>query len=116
MSRYLDKKLVGETHRGRLDRVEDLLDKGASIDKLASDGMTPLMRAAYARHCDLVELLLERGANPNATAKDGASALFWACVRGHESVADLLIAANSDVNAVREAEYSVLNAAIHNQG
>jgi ankyrin repeat protein len=116
MSRYLNKQLVHETYRGRLDRVEKLLAQGAAINKLASDGFTPLMRAAYQGHGDLVRLLLERGADPNATAKDGASALFWACVRQNEKVAGLLIAAGADVNAVRDGNYSVLNAAIGNQG
>jgi ankyrin repeat protein len=47
MSRYLDKQLVHETYRGRSDRVEDLHARGADVNKLASDGFTPLMRAAY---------------------------------------------------------------------
>ena len=114
MSRFLDKQLVYESNRGRVDRVEELLAKGAKLNRLASDGFTPLMRAAYAGHDELVELLLQRGADPNVTAKDGASALFWACVRGHEGVAKRLIAAGADVNAVREGDYSVLNAAIGN--
>ena len=116
MSRYLDKQLVYESNRGRVDRVEELLDKGANIDRLASDGCTPLMRAAYAGHGELVEFLLQRGADPNATAEDGASALFWACVRGHETIAQTLIGVGADVNAVRDGDYSVLNAAIGNHG
>jgi cytohesin len=116
MSRYLDKQLVRETYRGRLDRVEALLATGAAINRLASDGFTPLMRAAYEGHAALVRLLLERGAGPNVTARDGASALFWACVRGHEPVAELLLGAGADANAVREGDCSVLNAAIGNEG
>jgi ankyrin repeat protein len=116
MSRYLDKQLVHETYRGRQDRVEALLAKGAAINRLASDGFTPLMRAAHQGHAALVRLLLERGADPNVTARDGASALFWACVRGHEPVAELLLGAGADANAVREGNSSVLNAAIGNEG
>jgi ankyrin repeat protein len=116
MSRFLDKQLVHETYRGRLDRAEELLAKGADINKLASDGFTPLMRAAYQGHRDLVGMLLQRGADPNGTAKDGASALFWACVRGHAPVAEMLMAAGAAVNAVRDDGPSVLNAAISNKG
>jgi ankyrin repeat protein len=47
---------------------------------------------------------------------DGASALFWACARGHESVAEMLIAVGADVNAARNGDFSVMNAAIGNQG
>jgi ankyrin repeat protein len=116
MSRFLDKQLVAETYRGRTDRVEDLLARGADVNRLASDGFTPLMRAAYAGHGQLVRLLLQHGADPNTTARDGASALFWACVRGHESVAEMLLAAGADVNAVRGSDCSVLHAAIGNNG
>lgn len=116
MSRYLNKQLAIEARRGRLDRVEVLLAKGADINKLAPNGFTPLMSAAYAGHFDLVQAILQHGADPNATDKDGASALFWACVRGHEPVTNLLIAAGADVNAVRDRDYSVLNAAISCQG
>jgi len=115
MSRFLDKQIVRETQRGRLDRVLELLAKGAGVNKLASDGFTPLMRSAYQGHADLVAMLLQRGADPNATAKDGASALFWACARGHGPVAEMLLAAGADVNAVREEGPSVLNMAISNQ-
>ena len=112
MSHYLNKQVVKETYRGRVDRVEALLSKGAAINKLGSDEFTPLMRAAQAGHYDLVKVLLQHGADPNATAKDGASALFWACVHEHEPVAILLLDAGADVNASRDGDYSVLNAAI----
>jgi ankyrin repeat protein len=112
MRRFLDKQLIHETNRGRSDRVAELLARGADIDRLAPDGFTPLMRAAYQGHKDLVRFLLQEGANPNATAKDGATALFWACTHGHESVAESLIAAGADVNAVRDGVCSVLNAAV----
>ena len=71
MSRFLDEQLVYESNRGRVDRVEALLVKGADINRLASDGFTPLMRAAYAGHDALVEFLLQRGADPKVTANDG---------------------------------------------
>jgi uncharacterized protein len=116
MGRFLDKQLIHETNRGRSDRVAELLTRGADIDRLAPDGFTPLMRAAYQGHGDLVRFLLQEGADPNATAKDGATALFWACTRGHEAVAESLIAAGADVNAVRDGAYSVLNTAISNGG
>jgi ankyrin repeat protein len=104
MSHFLNKQLVHETHRGRLDRVAALLAKGAAINKLASDGFTPVMRAAYHGHRDLVAMLLEHGADPNVTAKDGASALFWACLYGHEGTAEWLLAAGADVTAIRQPD------------
>jgi ankyrin repeat protein len=111
MSRYLNKRLISETNRGRCDRVETLLEKGADINRLGPDGFTPIMRAAFHGHWSLVRLLLMRGADPNITAADGAGALFWACVRGYERTAEILLAAGADVNAGRGG-YCVLEAAI----
>ncbi len=117
-SRVRDKLLIKETRRGDLDRVAELLRAGCDINKLASDGNTPLMRAAYYGHLAVVELLLREGADPNKTAKDGASALFWACRGGHEAIARMLIAAGANVNATRASDTddeegpSVLNVAI----
>lgn len=98
--------MVRATNSGALDRVDELLESGASINHLGKDGFTPLMRAASKGDIELVQLLLTRGAEPNQTAKDGASALFWASVRGHERIVELLIAAHADVNAARRTDDS----------
>jgi ankyrin repeat protein len=119
-SRVRDKLLIKETRRGDLERTAELLRSGCDVNKLASDGNTPLMRAAYYGHLELVELLLREGADPNKAANDGASALFWACRCGHEAIARLLLDAGADVNAERESGIpgddgvgpSVLNVAI----
>jgi ankyrin repeat protein len=103
-SRVRAKRMVKETRRGDLERVDEMLRRGADINKLAPDGMTPLMRASYQGHGELISHLLRHGADPNKTAKDGASPLFWACLRGNELVADLLIAASADINAVRASD------------
>jgi ankyrin repeat protein len=116
MSRFLDKQLAREAHRGRSDRVAELIARGADVNKLASDGFTPLMHAAYQGHHELVRLLLQHAADPNATANDGASALYWACVRGHEIAAETLILAGANVNAARDGVYTVLHALISNKG
>lgn len=120
-SRVRDKLLIKETRRGDVDRVIELLRAGCDFNRLAADGNTPLMRAAYYGHVELVEVLLREGADPNKTATDGASALFWACRCGHEAVARLLLAAGGNVNATRASDIrdddvgpSVLNVAISN--
>jgi ankyrin repeat protein len=117
VSRYLDKQLERESRRGRTDRIAAILDAGASIDRLAADGFTPLSRASYAGHLETVELLLRRGADLSLGASDGANPLFWATVKGHEEVVRLLLANKADPNSARGGEgnsSSVLHAAISN--
>src|SRR5438046_10266007 len=110
MSRLIDKQMVRATQSGAVDRLRELLESGASINRLHKDGFTPLMRAAFKGDMELVQFLLTRGADPNQTAKDGVSALFWASVRGHEPVVELLIAARADLNAARRTDENKRNA------
>jgi ankyrin repeat protein len=124
VGRFLNKQLVRETTSGRLDRAAELLDRGADLNRLDGDGMTPLMRASRYGHVELVRVLLGRGAEVNRTATDGAGALFWACVHGHLDVVEELLAAGAEVDAARgdagnrnvvaNHRYSPLNAAISN--
>jgi uncharacterized protein len=69
---------INATRRGRSDHVDELLSKGAEINRLSSDGFTPLMRAAYGGHHDSVRILLERGADPTfrnfASREDSSTA------------------------------------------
>ncbi len=119
---FLNKQLVRETTAGRLDRAAELLDRGADLNRLDRDGLTPLMRASRYGHIEPVRMLLGRGAEVDRTAADGAGALFWACVHGHLDVVDALLAAGADVDAARgdagtrnalaNRGYGPLNAAI----
>jgi ankyrin repeat protein len=124
VSRFLDKQLVRATTSGRLDRVAELLENGADVNRLDRDGLTPLSRASEHGHAQVVRFLLARGADVNRTAKDGAGALFWACVKGHAKVVDILLDSGANVNTARcdigdrysrpDDGYSPLNAAISN--
>jgi len=67
-------------HRGDVDRIRKLLDKGANVNASSgSEGalglsvvlprdvnLPPLAQAVYDRHIEAVKLLLSKGADPNA--------------------------------------------------
>ena len=69
---------------GQVERVRQLLDRGADINlrkALHPDGPThayntPLLEAIEGLHLDVVELLLDRGADPNGVRKWGVSPLW----------------------------------------
>jgi uncharacterized protein len=82
---------------GDLQRVRDLLDRGADLDARDRHGQTGLMLAAHAGHRAVVEVLIAHGANLNTTAKYGLSALMLAIVAGHLDVAGLLAGAGTDL-------------------
>src|ERR1035441_3618873 len=73
---------MGELHdaaySGRTAAAKLLLDQGADINALASDGYTALFLAARRGHTEMIKLLLDRGASINAKSRDGWTALHVA--------------------------------------
>ena len=55
-----------------------LIERGAAVDALNRDAVTPLHQAVRARNLAVVEVLLERGANPKAADKRGSTPLHRA--------------------------------------
>lgn len=55
-----------------------LLDAGAEVDAIRSDGSTPLCHAACKNRIDVVRLLLRRGADITIAANDGRDAKSYA--------------------------------------
>jgi uncharacterized protein len=67
-----------------------LLEKGADIKAIGTDGGTALHWAAYKGHETAMRLLLEKGADIKAANKNGATALYIAAQNGHKRVVRLL--------------------------
>ena len=79
--------------------IDNLLAKGADIDRVVEGDGTPLIAAAAAGHLDIVEHLLDRGANIEASVWTDENALMQASYHGHEAVVRLLIARGANVNS-----------------
>jgi len=72
--------------KGDLVDVQRHLKKGADVNALNKDGVTPLMLAVGAGNANLVTYLLDKGANANARNKDGITPLRIATDLKHEDV------------------------------
>ncbi|WP_079433234.1 ankyrin repeat domain-containing protein [Zoogloea sp. LCSB751] len=72
------------------------------LDAARAQGLTPLMRAAYAGSAGLVEELLAAGVNPARRNGDGNNALWLACVSRDKATLARLIAAGIDVDNVND--------------
>ena len=64
--------------------MRTLLEHGADIDAMDSEGQTPLHYAALCEQCDIVEALLAAGSNARLLTKSGESAQQmgpeqWSC-------------------------------------
>lgn len=70
--------------------VQVLLDAGADVNGRQSDGVTPLMSAAWNNESGFVRRLLALGADPNVRLESGLTALMVASSSGYQEVVDIL--------------------------
>ncbi|KAI0105842.1 hypothetical protein F4814DRAFT_455509 [Daldinia grandis] len=82
--------------------VQLLVDNGADVNKLATNGIrrTPLQKAAEMNNLSIVRLLLKNGARVNGKPATfhGATALQFAAIRGNCEIATLLIEHGAEYN------------------
>jgi uncharacterized protein len=82
------------TLAGDANEVQQLIDAGVEVDRMAPDGHTPLLDAAREGHTELVRTLLEAGADPRIVDQGNmkATPAHKAGYMGHADVARLLVA------------------------
>jgi len=109
----LDEKLVEAAGRGDVEKVKELLEKGANPNAEAKGWgvLPPLHRAARGGNTEITKLLIEKGADINAKDKDGRTPLYYAAESGHIHVVELLIEKGADPNAKDDIGWTPLHCA-----
>ena len=69
-----DDSLHAAVKRNDTAAVQQLLERGAEIDAMDADGLTPLMLACMNLQEENIRLLVQAGANPDAKNPRGTSA------------------------------------------
>jgi uncharacterized protein len=82
--------LIEAAKQGDLERVRELLDKGADVNARNINDMTVLISAARGGNLEIVKLLLEKGSDINARASNGFTAMKQASKEGHTQIVELL--------------------------
>jgi len=83
---------------GNIAGAKMLLDRGANVNTIRSDGISVLMQASKAGNPALVEELLKRKADVNVKDDGGETALSFAAGPGNTEVGRRLIAAGAKVD------------------
>jgi uncharacterized protein len=93
---------------GSINAVKMMLDRGANVNLIGEDGITPVMlsaRLTYRVGVGMTQLLIGKGANINARASKGSTPLMFGtlCVASHYQdeyvkVTRLLIKSGAKVN------------------
>jgi ankyrin repeat protein len=86
---------------GDLDRVRDLLEKGAPVASRGESGDTPLHIAAQLGHELICRLLLEAGAAVDTPTDNGDTPLHYAAWNGQEEACRLLLEVGAAVDTAK---------------
>jgi len=85
--------------QGDLSSVENLIQRGARVNKEWEDGDTPLSIAICNENLDLIKYLVEHGANINQKyGKDDDTPLHDAVIMGNKNIVKYLVRKGAHVN------------------
>lgn len=96
--------------RGDLDKVKEELNKGANINSLAGDGLSPL-QWCLGNKTDILEFLLSNGADPNIESVEGATPIMNAVQSNQMEHLKMLIENKADVNKQDKRGFTALHRA-----
>uniref|UniRef100_A0A3P8QLW8 Ankyrin repeat domain 6b n=1 Tax=Astatotilapia calliptera TaxID=8154 RepID=A0A3P8QLW8_ASTCA len=86
----LSERLLVASHKGQVDSVVQLINKGAKV-AVTKYGRSPLHLAAYKGHIDVVRVLLKAGCNLDIQDDGEQTALHRAAVVGNSDIINALI-------------------------
>ena len=95
--------------------IAQLLETGAPINQVDSDGGTPLIEAIDQDDDELALQLLAKGADPNLGDRHGMGPLQLAAHKTNFIETDFLLARGADINALSTSGHSALHYAVQSQ-
>ncbi|XP_038205714.1 2-5A-dependent ribonuclease-like isoform X2 [Arvicola amphibius] len=91
--------LIKAVEEGNVDRIQQLLDRGADVNVCEDiGGWTPLHNAVEHGRVDIVDLLLRHGADPHRRKKNGATPFIIAGLPGDVRLLQRFLSEGADVN------------------
>nr|XP_042907958.1 uncharacterized protein LOC107440007 [Parasteatoda tepidariorum] len=99
---------------GLLDMVLCFLDKGADVNSVSDELVTPLHRSASAGHSDMVSTLISKKANVNAKDSFNRTPLHYAALSGQSNTVEVLLNHGADLEALDNKGHLPLQSAIIN--
>lgn len=96
----MNNSLIEEVAKGDLNKVKELLKKGADINFVSEIGYTALHGCSISNYIDIAKLLISSNANIEAVvSKYGFTPLHFAAQEGNFEIVKLLVEAGANVNA-----------------
>jgi uncharacterized protein len=87
----LGKQLIDASQNGDLERVKELIKKGADLNVQNGFGNTALICSSANNNHEIINLLVQNGANVNVRCNDGITALEYSILNGHKEISEILV-------------------------
>jgi ankyrin repeat protein len=107
----LEYNLTDAISRGDFEYAEELIKKGADVNKKIPPFNQPPIVMAPLRGIKFVELLIKNGADVNATDQDNTTALINACLYGNIEIVKYLLSTGADIHAINNDDINALESA-----
>ncbi|CEI99304.1 hypothetical protein RMCBS344292_13395 [Rhizopus microsporus] len=102
-------KIFYYTSSGSLDKVKELVERGANVNHKDHAGWTPLHEAAIKGQYDVAKYLIEQGAIVNARGFEDDTPLHDACSYGFVDCVQLLVDSGANVYALNSEKQTPLD-------
>lgn len=93
-------KIFSSTSSGSLEKVKDLVERGADVNHRDNAGWAPLHEAALKGQYEIAEYLIQSGAIVNVRGFEDDTPLHDACSYGYADCVKLLVESGADVYAL----------------
>ena len=97
-SLFAQSNLVDIVAAGNRDKALVMIDQGADVNALQSDGSSALLYAVYQDDLELVTALVDAGADVNQRNEYGANTMGEAAMSGNTEILRVLLANDADAN------------------
>ena len=87
-----------DSSKSNIPIVEFLIEKGAHLNEINSQGTTALHYAAYHNRIDIAWILLSEGANPDIQSKTGTTPMMIAASQCYHNITNMIIKFGGNVD------------------
>jgi beta-lactamase regulating signal transducer with metallopeptidase domain len=108
ISSALDRALLEAAEEGDIPGIEELISKGANVNRAIDGDGSPLIAAAREGRLDAVRLLLDRGADPNLAVQGDGNALIMAAREGRAEVVSVLLDRGASIDQIVPGDENAL--------
>lgn len=96
----LDRELTKYSNKGNINKVKELVERGANVNAQNDYGYSPMFYASRQNKLNIVKYLVENGAIVDIENRFGETPLMVASVNGNLEVVKYLIQSGANINKI----------------